>query len=498
MNGHRLVQRGAALCLALFASIVLTMLTATPALADWGYEESDEARNISVNTTYSATTLEYNDEDWYVFRTTSAGVVQFTFTNEQRSSGYWNVGLYTSSADSTFVNYEFEATAKSHTSTKVGLPAGTYFIRVNPGGYYDYGIPYTLRVNFTKTSTWETEPNGQFEIADSISVGKAVNATSKGYDDPDWFKFSISKPGVIQLAFTNSQHSSGSWDVTITNSDIDEIDSYEFVASTASHAGSKIGVPAGTYYVKVDPTGYGDYGYQYSLKMNYTASSVWETEYNDRFENADTLTVGKTTYASSMDYNDVDWYKFTLTKSTKVQLSFSNDQHSSGSWDVTLADSDTNKIDSYEFEATKKTHSSPAMTLPAGTYYVKVEPTGYGDYGYNYNLRVAQPSQTRTMYRLYNRYTGEHFYTASATERDSLRRSGWTTSVSEYNALGRLGWRKEGVGWRSGGSVKVYRQYNKYATTGTHNYTTSKAENDELVRLGWKAEGVGWYAVRAK
>ena len=140
-----------------------------------------------------------------------------------------------------------------------------------------------------------------------------------------------------------------------------------------------------------------------------------------------------------------------------------------------------------------------------------------------------RPAQTRTMYRLYNRYTGEHFYTASATERDSLRRSGWTyegtgwiaptsgtpvyrlynpwvdggdhhytTSVSEYDALGRLGWRKEGVGWYSGGSVKVYRQYNKYATTGTHNYTTSKAENDALVRLGWKAEGVGWYAVRAK
>ncbi|MFQ9707219.1 MAG: hypothetical protein ACLRYR_00710 [Bifidobacterium dentium] len=29
------------------------------------------------------------------------------------------------------------------------------------------------------------------------------------------------------------------------------------------------------------------------------------------------------------------------------------------------------------------------------------------------------------MYRLYNRHSGEHFYTGSANERDGLRRAGW-------------------------------------------------------------------------
>ena len=89
------------------------------------------------------------------------------------------------------------------------------------------------------------------------------------------------------------------------------------------------------------------------------------------------------------------------------------------------------------------------------------------------------------MYRLYNGHVrgGDHHYTTSASERDSLVRAGWSY---------------EGVGWRSGGSVPVYRQYNPYARTGTHNYTADGSENDRLVSVGWRAEGVGWYAVSAK
>ena len=143
--------------------------------------------------------------------------------------------------------------------------------------------------------------------------------------------------------------------------------------------------------------------------------------------------------------------------------------------------------------------------------------------------KPSQQVERVTMYRLYNRWTGEHFYTASKVERDTLSSGGWTyegvgwiapstgdvvyrlynpfvaggdhhytMSESEYEALEGLGWKQEGRGWYSGGDVKVYRQYNKYATTGTHNYTTDKAENDALVALGWNEEGIGWMALAAK
>ena len=135
------------------------------------------------------------------------------------------------------------------------------------------------------------------------------------------------------------------------------------------------------------------------------------------------------------------------------------------------------------------------------------------------------------MYRLYNKWTGEHFYTAHLEERNVLVTVGWiyegigwyapeqgdevmrlynpfvdggdhhyTLDAHEYEALQGLGWKGEGLGWYSAdkdaeGAVPLYRQYNPYAETGTHNYTPDKNENDTLESLGWVAEGIAWYGV---
>ena len=137
-----------------------------------------------------------------------------------------------------------------------------------------------------------------------------------------------------------------------------------------------------------------------------------------------------------------------------------------------------------------------------------------------------KPTEAQDMFRLYNPYSGEHFYTASAYERDVLVGLGWqdegvgwvapvegapvyrlynpyagdhhyTVSAFERDHLVQLGWTDEGVGWHSAGEdgVPVYRQYNPYASAGTHNYTTSEYEAMALVELGWLYEGIGWYGL---
>lgn len=86
------------------------------------------------------------------------------------------------------------------------------------------------------------------------------------------------------------------------------------------------------------------------------------------------------------------------------------------------------------------------------------------------------------MYRLYNKHSGEHFYTGSAYERDSLLT---------------VGWRYEELGWAA--PLKgdpVYRLYNP--NTGDHHYTLSGGERDVLVTVGWKSEGIGWYSSVAR
>ena len=144
------------------------------------------------------------------------------------------------------------------------------------------------------------------------------------------------------------------------------------------------------------------------------------------------------------------------------------------------------------------------------------------------SLAQADGASGVATYRLYNRYSGEHFYTVRLSERDSLVKAGWqsegvcwstpessstpvyrlynryngehlyTTSELEYETLGSIGWSREGVAFYSSSEEEgtaVYRLFNPYETTGTHLYTTSAAEVESLLGLGWRRDGVCWYAL---
>ena len=138
-----------------------------------------------------------------------------------------------------------------------------------------------------------------------------------------------------------------------------------------------------------------------------------------------------------------------------------------------------------------------------------------------------EPAATRTMHRLYNPNSGEHFYTSSEAEYANVVAAGWadegigwtapesgdpvyrlynanggehhyTLSTAERDMLVAAGWSYEGEGWRSAGSdgTPLYREYNPNAFANNHNYTTDASEHDYLIGLGWRDEGIAWYGVR--
>lgn len=133
------------------------------------------------------------------------------------------------------------------------------------------------------------------------------------------------------------------------------------------------------------------------------------------------------------------------------------------------------------------------------------------------------------MLRLYNPNSGEHFYTASEEEKDTLTGLGWifegiawtapsrsntpvyrlynpnagdhhyTPSEQEKNDLVAVGWQYEGIGWYSDDAegVGLYRLYNPNAQAGAHHYTPSEQEKNDLIDAGWQYEGIGWYGVKS-
>ncbi|MGX2947064.1 hypothetical protein [Enterococcus alishanensis] len=153
--------------------------------------------------------------------------------------------------------------------------------------------------------------------------------------------------------------------------------------------------------------------------------------------------------------------------------------------------------------------------------------TDVGKYETLVPYNSSENSKVKSMYRLYNPNSGEHFYTNSVIERNNLENSGWsyegigwqaptsginvyrvynvnsgdhhyTTSTSERESLIKAGWKDEGTGWYSdiNSSVPLYRSYNPNARTGTHNYTSSLSEQNSLIKIGWRDEGIGWYGIQ--
>jgi hypothetical protein len=102
----------------------------------------------------------------------------------------------------------------------------------------------------------------------------------------------------------------------------------------------------------------------------------------------------------------------------------------------------------------------------------------------NENSDDVKDAKTVTVYRLYNKYTGEHLYTTNESEKDMDVKAGWTD---------------EGAVWESpseAGKTSVYRLYNRWEDA--HIYTTDLTEYNNLQDLGWKGEGRVFYSSEDK
>ena len=130
-------------------------------------------------------------------------------------------------------------------------------------------------------------------------------------------------------------------------------------------------------------------------------------------------------------------------------------------------------------------------------------------------------SSTVPIYRVYNRNSGLHHYSANYNEIAVLIKRGWsfegvsfsaakegkpvyrlydphdgnhlyTVSKNEKRHLISIGWNDEGIGWHTSddGAVNVYRLYNP--RSGEHIFTADRHEYDKVGSIGWHKEGVAW------
>ena len=249
---------------------------------------------------------------------------------------------------------------------------------------------------------------------------------------------------------------------------------------------------AGTYTVTL--------GVKEIPSLTKTITVTVEEDPHDYVFNADDISI-KTSEVAKLD----------IIKASKASVK--DNKNSASKFTVVVKDKGGLKAKAGTYTVTLGVKEVPSLTKK-----IKVKVTD----------ATPKPDATyQTMYRVYNKNTGEHLYTASAFERNSLVKGGWsnegigwkaptkgtavyrvynpnaqggdhyyTASKFEAQSLVKTGWKWDNGGkpvFYSGGKTKVYVAYNPNAKSGSHNYTTSQFEQNTLLSQGWKYGKVQFY-----
>ena len=380
--------------LSIIMAVILSLSFAITAYAANESEDNntmDSATSIAVNESVHGSIGDKNDKDWYRVYVPSDGAVSFQFEHTVLSSTntYWEMYLYQSDGvtpiygKDTYWNIPGN---ENKTTAEMGLPAGTYYIQILPysSSRYDTST-YTLRVNHTASNVWETEINNSASTADMISVNTDYYGSICGKNDGDWYAVTVPQNGYVTFQFSHTVLSSTStyWEMYLYQSDgvtpIYGKDTYWNIPGNENKTTAEIGLPADTYYIQILPYSSDRYDTStYTLRVNHTASDVWETEINNTSSDADIISVNTDYFGSICGKNDADWYTFELKATAEITLNFSHASNGSSStyWEAYFYSSDgvSEVCDMLNIPGDKLTTSYSLGELGAGRYYLKILP----------------------------------------------------------------------------------------------------------------------------
>ena len=233
-------------------------------------------------------------------------------------------------------------------------------------------------------------PGSTYAAATSIGLNTTYNATTSSTSRRHWYKFTMSKAGMVQLKFAHANlsgtNNSAAWEIDfIADQYGSAMVSVDSSFSDTQNQTAKIGLEAGTYYVQITGnigfTTVGSAAYSFSVQYEDT---YCETEQNNTIATADNYDrLGQTITGSISSASDTDYYKITST--TKGYLSFQL-QHdkvsgrlSTDIYSVAVCDAAGNTMYTMTSKKDEEKTESVNFGLDAGTYYLKVSGIPYLD-----------------------------------------------------------------------------------------------------------------------
>ncbi|PKF90078.1 hypothetical protein CW306_00650 [Bacillus sp. BA3] len=214
---------------------------------------------------------------------------------------------------------------------------------------------------------------------DTLQAAKPINVNAVNHailngdgDYEDYWKFTLTKPG--QVTFNMNNYSGYSWDFEILDGNGNEFtggttdDSNKAMGVTAR----KVGLPAGTYYVHIEDD-WNSINETYYFAVNFAENANVEYEFNDSSSAANKIKLNTPYVGEIQNYNDEDYYRFTLPESGAVTLNMS--QKSGNGWNASILTLEGEVLSELTTEDSSNVTKPTERTvgLPKGDYLIHIE-----------------------------------------------------------------------------------------------------------------------------
>lgn len=174
------------------------------------------------------------------------------------------------------------------------------------------------------------------------------------------------------------------------------LDKIDIKGKETTTQSSNLGLPAGTYYVKIRP--YYFSSENYTFKVIYNSSNSWEKEPNDIYQNATPISINTTWYGALTSDSRADWYTFNLDSNGYIELDFSHPYLENGRiyWKLEVYNSDFKVVESIDSSGTETLIKDVKIGLKKGKYYIKVFPYYHSQLDYNFKVNFTSSNSWET------------------------------------------------------------------------------------------------------
>ncbi len=322
--------------------------------------------------------FEKNDNtDYYTFTLHTAGNVTVTLKHDNASSKYELVGYIYQVGDlkNDLHELRLQNTSQS-TYVQEGLPAGTYYFKINKTGTGADLEQYQLMVNFEASDFYEKSPNDKEENATPMGLNQEYTGNLHNSSDKDFYKITLPSDGNVTVTLNSPGgkmvihlYLSGNTSTSLHDLQMDQ---------DVHFASIQEGLAAGDYYLKVlSLGGLWDSG-QYHLTVAFEASDFYEKSPNNNVETATPIVSLNQPYTGNLSSSDDrDFHKFTLSTMENITLVLAQDNPRTSNveyWEVTLYQGGdfSNGLLSFSLKGELQSNHSATKELMAGDYYLEV------------------------------------------------------------------------------------------------------------------------------